>query len=92
MLRFVARYGLVRIAGRRVVPALMIWDAMVMANKIRRIPVVDHGLRRGAGAARRGVTGAMTGRPRSARTRPPWTPGTDDGSGETGRPRDAANG
>jgi hypothetical protein len=91
MLRFVARYGLVRLVGRRALPALMVWDAMVMANKVRRIPVVDRGLRRGAGAARRGVTGAMTGRARSVRTRPPWTPGTDHGPGDTKRPRDEDN-
>ena len=90
MLRFVARYGLVRIVGRRVVPALMVWDAMVMANRVRQIPVVDRGLRRGAGAARRGVTGAMTGRARSARTRPLWTPGTDNASGAPGPGDEAA--
>ena len=55
MLRFVVRYGLVRIVGRRAVPALMLWDAAVMANRARQIPVVDRTIRRGAGAAMRGA-------------------------------------
>jgi hypothetical protein len=67
MLRFVARYGLVRLVGRRVLPALMVWDAMVLANKARQIPIVDRGLRRGAGAARRGAAGAWAGRRRPGR-------------------------
>jgi hypothetical protein len=66
MLRFVARYGLVRLVGRRVLPALMVWDAMVMANKARQIPIVDRTLRRGAGAASRRATGVLAGRRR------PW--------------------
>ena len=51
MLRFLVRHGLVRVVGGRAVPALMLWDAMVMANRVRQIPVVDRDLRRGAGAA-----------------------------------------
>jgi hypothetical protein len=79
MLRFAARYGLVRMAGRRVLPVLMVWDAMVMANKVRQIPVVDRGLRRGAGAARRRVAGAVAGRTRPGTRRQPWTQGAGDG-------------
>jgi hypothetical protein len=75
MLRFVARYGLVRLVGRRVVPALMVWDAMVMANKARQIPVVDRGLRRGAGAVRRKATGALAQRRRPGRRHEPEAPG-----------------
>jgi len=74
MLRFVARYGLVRLVGRRVLPALMVWDAMVMANKARQIPVVDRGLRRGAGAVRRGAAGALARRRRPARRDEPEGP------------------
>jgi hypothetical protein len=51
MMRWLLRYGAVRLVGRRVVPVLMIWDAAVLANKARRIPVVDRTLRRGAAAA-----------------------------------------
>jgi hypothetical protein len=40
MFRFVVRYGLIRVVGRRAVPALMIWDAAVMANRARQIPIV----------------------------------------------------
>ncbi len=80
MLRFVVRYGLVRMIGRRAVPALMVWDAMVMADKARRIPIVDRSLRRGAGAARRGVTGVARGR-----GRPGW-PRRPDAEAPTGEP------
>ena len=52
MLRFVVRYGLVRVVGRRAVPALLAWDLIVLADRARRIPVVDRSLRRGARAAR----------------------------------------
>ncbi len=55
MLRFVMRHGLVRLIGRRAVPAMIVWDVAVMANKARQIPIVDRGLRRGAGAARRRI-------------------------------------
>ena len=63
MLRFVMRHGLVRLIGGRAVPALLVWDALVMANRARRIPLVDRGLRRGAGLARRGLTSAVGSRP-----------------------------
>lgn len=51
MMRWLLRYGAIRIVGRRAVPVLMLWDAAVLANKARRIPVVDRTLRRGAAAA-----------------------------------------
>jgi hypothetical protein len=63
MLRFLMRHGLVRMVGGRAVPALLVWDLAVLANRTRRIPVVDRGLRRGAGAARRGLEAAARGRP-----------------------------
>jgi hypothetical protein len=63
MLRFVMRHGLVRLIGGRAVPALLVWDALVLANRARRIPLVDRGLRRGAGLARRGVGSVVSSRP-----------------------------
>ena len=51
MWRWLVRYGAIRVVGRRAVPVLMIWDAAVMANRVRRIPAVDRTLRRGAAAA-----------------------------------------
>lgn len=63
MLRFVMRHGLVRLIGGRAVPALFVWDALVLANRARRIPVVDRGLRGGATLARRGVVSALSSRP-----------------------------
>jgi len=75
MLRFVARFGIVRLVGRRAVPVLLVWDLAMLANRTRRIPLVDRTLRRGAGAARRGVGAAgasALGRwRRPARERPP---------------------
>jgi hypothetical protein len=67
MVRFVLRHGLVRLVGGRAVPALYIWDIVILADRTRRIPIVDRGLRRGAGAVRRGLGAAFAGRPRSAR-------------------------
>jgi hypothetical protein len=64
MLRFIARHGLVRIVGGRAVPALLLWDLAMLANRTRQIPVVDRGLRRGAGAASRRIASAVNGRPR----------------------------
>ncbi len=63
MLRFVARHGLVRLIGGRAVPALLIWDLAMLANKTRRIPAVDRGLRRGAGLAIRGLESVASSRP-----------------------------
>ena len=68
MLRFVVRYGLIRVVGRRAVPALMLWDAAVMANRARQIPIVDRTIRRGAGAAMRGAADVAGGRYRPAAT------------------------
>lgn len=61
MLRFVMRHGLVRLIGGRAVPAMIVWDIAVVANRARRIPIVDRGLRRGAGAAVRGADKARRG-------------------------------
>ena len=73
MLRFLARFGLVRLIGRRAVPALIVWDLARVANRIRLIPLVDRTLRRGAGAARRGIGSAVLRRRRrtSAEGPPP---------------------
>ena len=38
MLRFIARHGLVRMIGGRAVPALLLWDLAMLANRTRRIP------------------------------------------------------
>ena len=73
MLRFVVRHGLVRLIGGRAVPALMIFDLAVLANRTRRIRVVDRGLRRGAGAVRSRVVAAVDGLP--ARPARPARPG-----------------
>jgi hypothetical protein len=51
MMRWLLRYGAIRLVGRRALPVLMVWDAAVLANKARQIPVVDKTLRRGAAAA-----------------------------------------
>jgi hypothetical protein len=92
MLRFVARHGLVRLIGGRAVPIMLVWDVAVLANKARQIPVVERGLRRGAGAARRGIgtvieaprwpsRPSVAGRPSlpglRRRPRPLWTPDPD---------------
>lgn len=68
MLRFAMRHGLVRLIGGRAVPLMLVWDVAVLANKARRIPLVDRTLRRGAGAAVRGA-GSVAASPR-LRTRP----------------------
>jgi hypothetical protein len=52
MYRFIVRHGLVRMIGGRAVPALLLWDLAVVANRTRQIPIVDRNLRRGVGAAR----------------------------------------
>ena len=62
MLRFLLRHGAVRLIGGRAVPALMLIDLALMANKARQVPVVDRTLRRGAGAVQRGATSAISGR------------------------------
>jgi len=62
MWRWMVRYGAVRVVGRRVLPVLMLWDAAVLANKARRIPMVDRNLRRGASAAAKGAETVLVGR------------------------------
>ena len=68
MLKFAMRHGLVRLVGGRAVPLMWAWDIAMLANKARRIPVVDRSLRRGAGVAVRGA-GSVVRSPRWA-TRP----------------------
>jgi hypothetical protein len=63
MFRFLVRHGLVRVVGGRLVPVMIVWDVAVIANRVRQIPVVDRGLRRGASAARRRVVSAAAARP-----------------------------
>ena len=73
MLRFVARYGLVRFAGRRAVPALLAWDLLVLADRARRIPAIDRSLRRGAGATLDRLGAAVAARPTmTTRRARPW--------------------
>lgn len=73
MLRFVMRYGLVRLIGRRAVPALIVWDVAVLANRTRQIPIVDRVLRRSVGTARQGIDSVVRRAPRPAR---PSRPGS----------------
>ena len=63
MLRFAARQGIVRLVGGRAVPILVVWDLVIVADRVRRIPVVDRGLRRGAGAASRRIVVVATRSP-----------------------------
>ena len=80
MLKFAMRHGLVRLIGGRAVPLMWAWDVAVLANKARRIPVVDRTLRRGAGS--RG-SGRRHGRGQPAvgdASRPPRRPGAPAGS------------
>jgi hypothetical protein len=94
MLRFIARHGLVRMIGGRAVPALLLWDLAVMANRARQIPAVERGLRRGVDAAGRRAASAMpivrarTGRRRGPAS-PPRPAGAPDpaGTARPGRPR-----
>jgi hypothetical protein len=84
MLRFLLRHGAVRLIGGRAVPILTILDLALLANRARKIPAVDRGLRRGAAATGRrlgsvldGMTGPA-GRVRPAgrrRDRPPRSAG-----------------
>ena len=68
MLRFIARHGLVRMIGGRAVPALLLWDLAMLANRTRRIPVVDRGVRRGADMALRGARSVASSRPTVGRS------------------------
>jgi hypothetical protein len=77
MFRFIARHGLVRLIGGRAVPALLLWDLAMLANRARQIPVVERNLRRGVDAAGSRVARAVTGRrPRRGRGAAP-----DQGTG-----------
>ena len=78
MFRFIARHGLVRLIGGRAVPALLLWDLAMLANRARQIPVVERNLRRGVNAAGSRVAGAVAGR-RPRRGRRGAAP--DDGAG-----------
>jgi hypothetical protein len=69
MLRFLVRHGAVRLIGRRALPALIVWDVAVLANRARQIPLVDRGLRRSAWAARRGAGSVVRGAARRAGSR-----------------------
>ncbi len=94
MLRFIARHGLVRLIGGRAVPALLIWDLAMLANKTRRIPAVDRGLRRGAGVAVKGFQSVTSSRPsvppRPRPSGPGWRdPGKGNRRSSSGRDRDA---
>lgn len=77
MFRFIARHGLVRLIGGRAVPALMLWDLAMLANRARQIPVVERNLRRGVDAAGSRVAGAVAGR----RPRRERGAARDDGAG-----------
>jgi hypothetical protein len=67
MFRFLVRHGFVRVVGGRLVPVLLVWDLAVIANRVRQIPAVDRGLRRGATAASRKVASVVPGGPRRRR-------------------------
>jgi len=55
MIRFLVRHGLVRMVGGRAIPVLFAWDLLILADRARRIPVIERSLRRGASAAGRRV-------------------------------------
>ena len=77
MMRFLLRHGAVRLIGGRAVPALMLIDLAMLANRARKIPVVDRNLRRGAGAVQRKASEAMGGRREHPDEEPPheyWSP------------------
>ena len=77
MMRFLLRHGAVRLIGGRAVPALMLIDLAMLANRARKIPVVDRNLRRGAGAVQRKAAEAMGGRRDYPDEEPPheyWSP------------------
>ena len=75
MMRLLLRHGLVRLIGGRAVPALMLIDLALLANRARKVPVVDEALRRGAGAAQRRASEAFTGR---RAPRQPYSPDVED--------------
>lgn len=51
MARWVFRIAVLRLLGRRAMPALMALDLLFLANRVRRIPTVDRSLRRAASTA-----------------------------------------
>ena len=63
MMRFLLRHGAVRLIGGRAIPALWLFDAAMLANRVRKVPVVDRNLRRGAGAVQRKASSTVAGRP-----------------------------
>ena len=85
MLRFLVRHGAVRMIGGRAVPILMIWDLAMLANRARKIPAVDRGLRRGAAATSRRLATTLEGM-----ARPP-SPGRPGSRRRPDRPRQAAD-
>ncbi|MFL5673439.1 MAG: hypothetical protein ACJ779_00380 [Chloroflexota bacterium] len=78
MMRFLLRHGAVRLIGGRAIPALMLIDLAMLANRARRNPIVDRNLRRGAGAVRKRADSAFTGRRDTPPDEPPphkyWSP------------------
>ena len=62
MMRFLLRHGAVRLIGGRAVPALMLIDLAMLANRTRKVPVVDRNLRRGVGVVQRRATTIVAGR------------------------------
>jgi hypothetical protein len=65
MMRFLLRHGAVRLIGGRAVPALMLIDLAMLANRTRKVPVVDRNLRRGAGVVQMRATSIVAGRRRA---------------------------
>ena len=77
MMRFLLRHGAVRLIGGRAVPALMLIDLAVLANRTRKVPVVDRNLRRGVGAVQRRATTVVASRRARHADDPPrgsWSP------------------
>jgi hypothetical protein len=77
MMRFLLRHGAVRLIGGRAVPALMLIDLAMFANRARKVPAVDRTLRRGVGVVQRGASSAIAGSRRRHDEDPPhehWSP------------------
>jgi len=90
--RWLVRYGAVRVVGRRALPVLMLWDAAVMANRVRRIPAVDRTIRRGAASAADRFADTLEGLSPSIGRSPANDSTAEDGGPKTdrrgrGRPR-----
>jgi hypothetical protein len=89
MLKFLIRAGLIRVVGRRAVPALMLIDVAMLANRARRIPVVDRNLRRGAAAVADQVASRLERWPAPSREpEPPRDASADPRSGNRANGRD----